>query len=576
MTYRSSMWLVAGLLVAAATAGAQGNEFYLNIKADVVDKSIDATSEGSAISITKAVSDKGYRLIDPGLRAALDKVCRERLTVEMLQSGDVMGQLGLDVPQGAKYIILGVSRIHFEGNVGPFFVYNATITVRVLDVESQRVVMAEDVEGKGNAASRRQAALDADKDAGAKIAAQLNNVLAAPASGDWFKIHLTYGNRREGLEAFQKIKGWPAIKETKRVSTDETLMIIEARSELSMSDFQDEFEMFVMDAFPKAKLDFARSIFNVNLGGGAMGGSSGSTECEEADEGTTREPPTQVEATGFGVIENGDVDKAKKEALFMAFRAAVEQGVHVYIDSSTIVENFETIEDKIYTQASGFVESHQILQEGQNDPTTYFVRIRATVKFGKLKESLGDLMALQERTGRMKAAIVCDWVQYDGNPRAPAGPVTEARVMRAADQPATGALRSVERFLHSKKFHVHDQAAMAGFNQRLLAAGAVGGDESQVIDLLTKENLPADLVMFVTVWSEGVTPAGDKTIARLNVQVKAYHVSLQKSLGVKAKRANVTVAGNNANPVFEMTAMAEKTACELTREFWSEMRAALC
>ncbi|MBI4613356.1 MAG: hypothetical protein HY720_07065 [Planctomycetes bacterium] len=568
-----SIVVLAGL-ASGSPAFSQGKEFYLNIKVSVDDESIDAATEGSSISVTKALSDRGYRLIASDMRAQLDKVCNERLSVELLKGDNVLGMLGVEVPQGARYVILGVSRLHLEMQTRISFIYKANLTLRVIDIAKQQVVFAEDIEGTGNAPSRRQAAIDADKDAGAKAAAELHRVIDAPAAGESYRIRVTYADyNNQGKPFYRALRDSGFIQNLDRVSQDDSTMILEAVSNLEQGDFQDELEDWVDKNFKGSEMNFARSVFNVALGGGG-GGTDGDVTffCEKEDEGTTPEPPTEVEATGFGVIENGNVDTAKKEAMFQAFRAAVEQGVHVYIDSQTMVENFEVLQDKVYTEASGFVESHQILQEGQQDDGTYFVRIRARVRYGKLKETLESLAVLQEKLGRIKTAVVYEWLPYDSNPSAPAGPVDQARVMRHTDQPAIDAAGEVTRFLLKKRFAVYDQARMRGVYDRLAAANQVHESEAAVVDMLTQEDMPCELIVFVTAWSEGKAGAGGNAVIHGKVQVKAYIASLQKVIDVKNARDSMAIDPTDTNPVRQLSKICQKMSCELTRSFWPELR----
>ncbi len=82
--------------------------------------------------------------------------------------------------------------------------------------------------------------------------------------------------------------------------------------------------------------------------------------------------------------------KAEDEAMNDALRNAVEQGVGVFVDSQTIVQEYKLIGDEIYIQAKGYVRSYQILKTMKEKGLTR-VTIRAVVGLTKLKY---DLMAL--------------------------------------------------------------------------------------------------------------------------------------------------------------------------------------
>ena len=58
----------------------------------------------------------------------------------------------------------------------------------------------------------------------------------------------------------------------------------------------------------------------------------------------------EVVATGMGAILAGDEVKAKEDAIAAALRNAVEQVVGMHVESDVLVQNYQTMEDKIYTR----------------------------------------------------------------------------------------------------------------------------------------------------------------------------------------------------------------------------------
>jgi len=100
--------------------------------------------------------------------------------------------------------------------------------------------------------------------------------------------------------------------------------------------------------------------------------------CDEAKE---------VIATGLG---GGKPAKARDDALNDALRKAVEQGVGAYVSSESLVENLILIEDRIYSESRGFVESYKILKEKRSDGITE-VEISAIVKMAQLAKELAAI-----------------------------------------------------------------------------------------------------------------------------------------------------------------------------------------
>ena len=85
------------------------------------------------------------------------------------------------------------------------------------------------------------------------------------------------------------------------------------------------------------------------------------------------------ESKGFGEVGAGGVSAARDRAIRDAQRLAVEQ-LGVFIESSTLVIDFELVEDIIRSETTaGKVESFDIVDEGQTDGGSYFVTLRACV-----------------------------------------------------------------------------------------------------------------------------------------------------------------------------------------------------
>lgn len=95
-----------------------------------------------------------------------------------------------------------------------------------------------------------------------------------------------------------------------------------------------------------------------------------------------------VKASGSAMVVGGEIDKAKKEAIFDAKRNAVEQ-VGSQVIAKTVVENFDLVKDKIITKVDGYVHSYDILEEKQTEKS-YQVKIEARVS----KSALIDDAAL--------------------------------------------------------------------------------------------------------------------------------------------------------------------------------------
>lgn len=101
-----------------------------------------------------------------------------------------------------------------------------------------------------------------------------------------------------------------------------------------------------------------------------------------------------TEATGTGAIIGGDVAHARDDAIKDAKRNCVEQVVKVMVSSQTEVNMAVVVEDRIRTNAGGYIQSYKVLTENKGeDGVTYEVKIQAVVEKGDIKDDIGDLLA---------------------------------------------------------------------------------------------------------------------------------------------------------------------------------------
>lgn len=111
----------------------------------------------------------------------------------------------------------------------------------------------------------------------------------------------------------------------------------------------------------------------------------------------TAPPDTRaVTASGEAPIE-GSIETAKQQAINQAKRNAVEQAVGVFVNATTKVQNFQVLEDSIYTKASGFVGTCDVLEMKQTGDTMV-AKIRATVSVLPLAQQLKAMGILRQWT----------------------------------------------------------------------------------------------------------------------------------------------------------------------------------
>jgi hypothetical protein len=104
----------------------------------------------------------------------------------------------------------------------------------------------------------------------------------------------------------------------------------------------------------------------------------------------------RAEVEGVAAVVSGDKAMARDRAIDDAKRKAVEQVAGSQVSAESISENFELVEDRIYSRASGFVKTYQIVSELEAEGV-YKVRIKAQVDKAAIADDLGLLFADKPR-----------------------------------------------------------------------------------------------------------------------------------------------------------------------------------
>ncbi|MBN2103127.1 hypothetical protein JW835_03710 [bacterium] len=115
----------------------------------------------------------------------------------------------------------------------------------------------------------------------------------------------------------------------------------------------------------------------------------------------------EVTATGMGSIINDDVAHARDDAIEDALRKGLEQVMGLMVSAETLVENYQLIEDNIFSKTQGYVQNYEVIQEGRRSESLYEVTVKAVVKLSDLKSDLDAIQTLIRRknTPRMMVLI---------------------------------------------------------------------------------------------------------------------------------------------------------------------------
>lgn len=118
--------------------------------------------------------------------------------------------------------------------------------------------------------------------------------------------------------------------------------------------------------------------------------------------------PIVVEGSGTGSIYGGDVAHARDDAIENALRNAVEEALGLMVESRTLVENFQLVEDNIYTKTKGYVQKYEIVQEKKRNEQMYEVTVKAIIKMANLKDDWEGIKNIIDRKNTPRIMVMID------------------------------------------------------------------------------------------------------------------------------------------------------------------------
>ena len=122
---------------------------------------------------------------------------------------------------------------------------------------------------------------------------------------------------------------------------------------------------------------------------------AGSLSAQVAD--TTARQVREVVASGMGSIIDGDLAHARDDAIDDALRTGLEQSLGMLMESETLVDNYQLIEDRIFSKTQGYVQRYEVVKEGKRDEQLYEVTLRAWISLADLQSDLEGIATLMRR-----------------------------------------------------------------------------------------------------------------------------------------------------------------------------------
>jgi hypothetical protein len=105
---------------------------------------------------------------------------------------------------------------------------------------------------------------------------------------------------------------------------------------------------------------------------------------------TAQKKEERIVANGIVCIQGENIPGARHNAIQDALRQAVEQGVGMLMDATSVLKNDELME-RIYTNTQGYISRYEIIKEGREPGGLYKVKIQAEVSLGVLSDTLVKL-----------------------------------------------------------------------------------------------------------------------------------------------------------------------------------------
>jgi hypothetical protein len=181
----------------------------------------------------------------------------------------------------------------------------------------------------------------------------------------------------------------------------------------------------------------------------------------------------EVVATGLGSIMGGDVAHARDDAIEDALRTSVENAVGVYLTSETQVENYQLIEDNIYSKTQGYIQKYDVIREEKRNEQLYEVTVKAVVKMTDLKNDLDAIATLIRRKNTPRMMVMIDERNIGEAPG----------LFHYFDVDMNTAETAIIETFMEKGFRFVDQATVKRNLERAQAAAILEGDAAQAAAL---------------------------------------------------------------------------------------------
>jgi hypothetical protein len=117
------------------------------------------------------------------------------------------------------------------------------------------------------------------------------------------------------------------------------------------------------------------------------------------------EQTATLEVIGRGTISRDNVAKARDDAIADGLWNAVGKGVGLLISSSSVIDHFQLLSDRVYSQAEEFIHDYKVLTESKSG-RYYWLVVRATLSMKALHDKLQDIGILMTNEKRPSVLLL--------------------------------------------------------------------------------------------------------------------------------------------------------------------------
>ncbi|MCC7495413.1 MAG: flagellar assembly protein T N-terminal domain-containing protein, partial [Fimbriimonadaceae bacterium] len=224
--------------------------------------------------------------------------------------------------------------------------------------------------------------------------------------------------------------------------------------------------------------------------------------------------PQLVEVDGVGKLADGD-DAARRQALNDALRNAVEKVIGTYVESTTLVDKYELVEDRIMTRANGFAAVREIVKQSR-EGGALTLTCQVEVMYKPIRDALVAM-----GIARQWRVMVC---------------IPEQHIRRVVPDPA--AENAMMRQLIAAGLPVIDQRQSAELrnNQELLLR--IAGNPTLAAQLRAKYN--AEVLVTGEAFSQDIDPIAGQAACRARLEIKAIDLNTAEVLAAEDQHSTGT------------------------------------